>query len=199
LLLNEHLNRWQWIGVLAVISGTLLILLITETITGTGTNNTRLIAISIASLIMIVSLVIFARTKKVAHYEILYAVCTGIAFGNVETYMKATTNLVNTQFGDFSVFSMASLMQFVSMWPFFLLIMFGIIGWVCMQITYSHGDVAITVPLFAVIQSSITLGGGYLVFGEYFSTQKMLGVLIIVSGVIMLVVSAFTNPEVEMA
>jgi multidrug transporter EmrE-like cation transporter len=197
--LDETLNQWQWFGVFAVISGTLIILLISDPSTGTGTDNTRLLTVSVFSLAVIVSLIIFARTKKIAHYEILYAICTGIAFGNVETYMKANTNLVNSQFGDFSVFSMASLMQFISMWPFLLLIVFGVIGWVCMQITYSHGDVSITVPLFAVIQSSITLGCGYLIFGEYFSAQKMLGVAVIVSGVIMLVVSALSNPATEAA
>lgn len=197
--LDEALSQWQWYGVLAVVSGTLVILLITDTSTGTGTNNARLVAISVVSLVTIVALVAFAYTKKIVNYEILYAICTGIAFGNVETYMKATTNMVNSEFGTFSVFSISSVVQFINMWPFLLLILFGVIGWVCMQITYSHGDVSITVPLFAVIQSSITLGCGYLVFGEHFSSQKVLGVMMIVSGVIMLVVSALKSPETEAA
>ncbi|HFD13177.1 MAG TPA: hypothetical protein ENJ32_12025 [Crenotrichaceae bacterium] len=195
--LRETLNQWQWYGVLAVVTGTLVILMIADPVTGTGTNISRLLVVSTFSLITIVCLIIYAYIRKVSSYEILYAVCTGVAFGNVETYMKANTNLVNSEFGDFSVLSMASLMQFISMWPFLLLVLFGIIGWVCMQITYSHGDVSVTVPLFAVIQSSITLGCGYFVFGEYFSSQKVLGVVMIVSGVIMLVVSALTSPEVE--
>ncbi len=197
--LDEALSQWQWYGVLAVVSGTLVILLITDTSTGTGTDNARLVSISVISLVTIVALVAFAYTKKIVNYEILYAICTGIAFGNVETYMKATTNMVNSEFGAFSVFSMSSVVQFINMWPFLLLILFGVIGWVCMQITYSHGDVSITVPLFAVIQSSITLGCGYLIFGEHFSSQKVLGVMMIVSGVIMLVVSALTSPEIEAA
>ncbi len=197
--LNETLSQWQWYGVFAVITGTLMILLIADTSTGTGTNSTRLLSVSVISLIIIASLIILVHAKKVVNYEILYAICTGISFGNVETYMKANTNLVNSEFGDFSVFSIASLIQFISMWPFFLLILFGVIGWVCMQITYTHGDVSITVPLFAVIQSSITLGCGYLVFGEYFSSQKLLGVAMIVSGVITLVASALTSPEIEAA
>jgi drug/metabolite transporter (DMT)-like permease len=197
--LDEALSQWQWYGVFAVVSGTLVILLITDTSTGTGTDNVSLVTVSVVSLVTIVALVAFAYTKKIVNYEILYAICTGIAFGNVETYMKATTNLVNSEFGEFSVFSMTSLVQFINMWPFSLLILFGAIGWVCMQITYSHGDVSITVPLFAVIQSSITLGCGYLIFGEHFSSQKVLGVMMIVSGVIMLVVSALTSPEIEAA
>lgn len=197
--LDEALSQWQWYGVLAVVSGTLVILLITDTSTGTGTDNFSLVTISVVSLVTIVALVAFAYTKKIVNYEILYAICTGIAFGNVETYMKATTNMVNSEFGTFSVFSMSSVVQFINMWPFLLLILFGVIGWVCMQITYSHGDVSITVPLFAVIQSSITLGCGYLIFGEHFSSQKVLGVMMIVSGVIMLVVSALTSPEIEAA
>jgi drug/metabolite transporter (DMT)-like permease len=199
LFLGETLNQWQWFGVLAVITGTMVILLIPDTATGTGTNHSRLLTISVISLITIVSLIIFVRTKKIANYEIIYAMCTGIAFGNVETYMKANTNMVNSEFGEFSVFSMASMLHFINMWPFLLLVLFGVIGWICMQVTYSHGDVSITVPLFAVIQSSITLGSGHLVFGEYFSSQKMLGVAIIISGVIMLVVSALSNPETETA
>lgn len=197
--LDEELNQWQWFGVLAVITGTMIILMIADTATGSATNNSRLLTISVISLITIVSLIMFARTKKIANYEIIYAMCTGIAFGNVETYMKANTNLVNSEFGEFSVFSMASIIHFINMWPFLLLILFGVIGWVCMQVTYSHGDVSITVPMFAVIQSSITLGCGHLVFGEYFSSQKVLGVAMIVSGVIMLVVSALSSPETETA
>ncbi len=197
--LNETLNHWQCYGVLAVITGTLTILLIADTATGTGTNISRLLTISVISLIVIGCSIAFVHTRKIVNYEIFYAICTGIAFGNVETYMKANTNMVNSEFGDFSVLSMTSLIQFTSMWPFLLLLLFGIIGWVCMQITYSHGDVSITVPMFAVIQNSITLGCGYFVFGEYFSSQKILGVVMIVSGVILLVISAFARPETEPA
>ena len=197
--LNETLNQWQWYGVLAVVTGTLVILMIEDPATGTGTDTLRLISVSIVSLVVIMSLIAFVHRRKIANYEIFYAICTGISFGNVETYMKANTNMVNSEFGDFSVLSMTSLVQFISLWPFLLLILFGVIGWVCMQITYSHGDVSITVPLFAVIQSSITLGCGYLVFGEYFSSQKVLGVVMIISGVIMLVVSALASPEIEAA
>ncbi|MCH9697748.1 MAG: EamA family transporter [Gammaproteobacteria bacterium] len=198
--LNESLNTWQYYGVLTVVSGTLIILLIADTTTGTGTNSTRLLSISAISLCIIFGLVAFVHNRKIKQYEIFYAICTGISFGNVETYMKANTNLVNSEYGDFSVLSMNSLIQFINMWPFLILILFGIIGWVCMQITYSHGDVSVTVPMFAVIQSSITLGCGYFVFGEFFSSQKILGVAMIVSGVVILVVSALTrNPETETA
>ena len=68
-----------------------------------------------------------------------------------------------------------------------------------MQITYSHGNVSITVPLFAVIQSVFTLSFVFLVFGKYFGVQKVIGVLTIISGVVVVIFSSGNEPSVENA
>ncbi len=198
-ILRESLNSQQWWGVLLVTLGTLLIIFIDSPSTGEGTDTQVLVSISLISVLGIGAIVYTVYKQKVENYEIAYAICTGISLGNVETYVKANTNLVITDLGHFSIFSLDSVLYFFSLWPFFILIFFGVVGWICMQITYSHGNVSITVPLFAVIQSVFTLSFGFLVFGEYFGFQKIIGVLTILSGVMVVIFSSVNVPEAETA
>jgi multidrug resistance protein EbrA len=188
--LNESLTKRQWLGIFTVSVGTLLLIFIEKPVTGSDTNVTRLLAFSTVSILTICMVVFAAYKKRMKNYEIYYAICTGISFGNVETYIKANTNLVIAEFGQFSIFSVESLSYFVGLWPFAMMMLFSVIGWLCMQITYSHGNVSVSVPLFAVLQSCITLSCGYFIFGEYFNFQKILGIATIVSGVVMLVLSS---------
>lgn len=197
--LDELLSKRQWLGVFTVVVGTLLIIFIDEPATGSETNVSGLLQFSCVSFLVIVGIIGFTWFKKVENYEICYALCTGLSFGNVETYIKATTNMVLSEVGEFSIFSTDSLLQFVSVWPFAMMVIFGIVGWVCMQITYSHGDVSVSVPLFAVLQSCVTLSCGYFIFGEAFTFQKVLGILTIVSGVLMLVFSTVQRFQTEPA
>ncbi len=199
LFLRESLNRQQWIGVALVTLGTLLIIFIDSPTTGEGTDVQALVLISSISVLSIGAIIFTVHKHEFENYEIAYAICTGIALGNVETYLKANTNLVITEFGHFSIFSLESVYYFFSLWPFFVLVFVGVVGWICMQITYSHGNVSVTVPLFAVIQSVFTLCFGYLVFGEYFGIQKIIGVLTIISGVMAVIFSSANDPEVEPA
>ncbi len=195
--LGELLTKRQWLGVCTVVVGTLLIIFIQETSTGLNTNVERLFWFSCISFLMICGIIYITYNNKIEKYEICYAICTGISFGNVETYIKANTNLVVSELGEFSIFSLDSVVYFISVWPFAMMMLFSIVGWLCMQITYSHGDVSVSVPLFAVLQSCITLSCGYFIFGEAFSFQKVLGIVTIVFGVTMLVLSTFQKTEVN--
>ena len=187
--LDEKLSRWQALGIFTVIIGTVLIIFIEQPITGSDTRFDRLLAFNAVSLLVIVGLVVTAYRQKVKNYEIYYAISTGIALGNVETYIKANTNIVISEIGEFSIFSVDSLYYFVSAWPFAVLMSFGVIGWLCMQITYSHGNVSVSVPVFAVLQSCITISCGYFIFDEYFSLQKVVAISTILSGILILVLS----------
>lgn len=196
--LNEVLTKRQWIGVVTVSIGTILIIFVEKPVTGSDANIERLLFFSTVSILIVLTIVFFVLKKKIKNYEIYYALCTGISFGNVETYIKANTNMVIAKMGGFSIFSLESLAYFVSIWPFVMMMVFSLVGWVCMQITYSHGNVSVSVPLFAVLQSCITLSCGYFIFDEYFSFQKILGIITIISGVVMLVLASEANePEVN--
>ncbi|MGH8476433.1 MAG: EamA family transporter [Methylococcales bacterium] len=194
--LHETLAKRQWIGVITVTIGTLLIIFIEKPGTGSDAHIDRLLGFSLFSILAICIIVLTVYKRKARNYEIYYALCTGLSFGNVETYIKANTNMVLSKIGQFSIFSFDSLYNFISLWPFAMMVLFSAVGWLCMQITYSHGNVSVSVPLFAVLQSCVTLSCGYFVFGEYFSFQKILGILTIVIGVVMLVLSS-TGNELE--
>lgn len=196
IFLYEKLAKRQWIGVITVSIGTLLIIFIEKPGTGSETNIERLLAFSSTSMLLICTVIFIVYKNRVKNYEKYYALCTGLSLGNVETYIKANTNMVIAEYGGFSIFSMDSLYYFASLWPFAMMVLFSVVGWLCMQITYSHGNVSVSVPLFAVLQSCVTLFCGYFVFGEYFSFQKVLGIATIVSGVLMLVLS-FGVDELE--
>ncbi len=193
--LKEYLNLDQWLGVLTVIIGTIMILSIEDAVTGQPTDIGNLIVLTACSIVICSILVLIAYKNTRIDYELLYAICTGICFGSVEAYLKATTNLVAAEIGYFSIFSLDSIIQFVTLWPFFVMFMFGALGWVFLQITYSHGNISITVPVMAVTQRMVSLSSGYFVFGEYFTLLRVFGLMTIILGVFILIISTLRLGE----
>lgn len=199
LYLKEMLNKAQWIGVATVVLGTVVMLFIKDPVTGNMTDIQYLKVITLISMGSIAILIAFAIRYKPLSYEIVYAICAGIAFGNVETYLKTNTNLVTSEIGYFSVLSWESLHQFMTLWPFLMVIFFSIIGFVCMQIAFSHGNVSVSVPLVAVTQRPVTMSSGYLIFGEQFPVTKLMGIAVILIGVFILILASLNTEEEAIA
>lgn len=197
MVLKENLNKNQLFGILIVVIGTGLIIFVKEPATGGATNTKILLILSLISLIIIGSIIYTVYKNKIENYEIIYAICTGISLSNVETYVKANTNLVINELGYFTVLSLESITYFISLWPFLMLVLFAVVGWVCMQITYSHGNVSVTVPIFAVLQSSLTMTGGFFVFNEAVTLEKFVGILTIITGVSIIILSSIREREVK--
>ena len=193
--LDEHLSLDQWLGVGTVVLGTLMILGIENPVTGQDTNFSNLMVLTAGAIIAVGALISIAYQYKKLNYEILYAICTGICFACVETYLKASTNLVTSDIGEFSIFSLDSLFYFLTIWPFFVMFAFGAIGWVFLQITYSHGNVSVTIPVVAVTQRIVSMSSGYFIFSEYFTLMRGLGILTIILGVFILIFSTIDLDE----
>lgn len=191
--LKESLTRLQWIGVCAVTLGTGTILLVENPSTGALTDVTALKWITLFSVALSVGLLLLGSRSiksKGLNYEILFAFCSGICFGGVETYLKTTTNLVMSELGSFSVISIQSLTVFFTSWPFFILASFGVVGFVSLQMTFSRGHVSVTVPLIVVTQRMINMISGYFIFGEAFPLPKIIGFLAIILGAVIMVVAS---------
>lgn len=195
--LHEELNQDQWLGVVIVAMGTLAILGIDDKNTGQPTDIPNLLRLTTTSILVVAALVSIPRYSKQISYEILYAISTGLCFGLVETYLKATTNMAVGEGGGFSVLSLRSMREFVSVWPFFVMFLYGAVGWLFLQITYSHGNVSITVPIIAVTQRIVSMFSGYYVYGEIFGLVKIMGIISIVLGVSILVFSTLRIEEPE--
>ena len=193
--LHEKLNPEQWTAIAVVVFGTLLILTVGQATTGQPTDISNILVLTVGSLSLVVLLIAIPWWYRNPNYELFYAVCTGICFGCVETYLKATTNMVATETGSFSIFSVRDVLDFLSIWPFFVMFLYGAAGWIFLQITYSHGNVSITIPLVAVTQRLVSMFSGYYVYGEHFGVVKLLGVITIVLGILMLVVSTLRIRE----
>ena len=193
--LRESLTQDQWLGVAIVAIGTILILGIDKKITGQPTEIANLLTLTSTSIMVIVALISTARYNKKINYELLYAISTGACFGLVETYLKATTNMVGEVDGGFSILSLQNMRTFVSVWPFFVMFFYGALGWLCLQITYSHGNISVTVPIIAVTQRAVSMFGGYYVFGETFELIKVMGLIAIVVGIFILIFSSLGVEE----
>ncbi len=195
--LKETLLYLQWLGVSVVIFGTLLLLAVTDPASGRDTDTQAMILLTVFSLSTVAFLVASAKVwSNDANYEIFFAICAGICFGCVEFYLKATTNYVEEQIGEFSIFSLSSVVEFVRAWPFIVIFIFGAIGWISLQVTYSHGSVSVSVPIVAVTQRIVSIVGGYFVFNEDFSLLRVIGLTTIVVGVLVLVFASIrTRPQ----
>ena len=97
--------------------------------------------------------------------------------------------------GEFTIFNLESIKNFLSVWPFFVMFAFGAFGWLFLQITYSHGNVSITIPIMAVTQRIVSVSSGYFVFDESFSILRSMGVITIISGVLILVYATLDTGE----
>ncbi len=196
-VLNEFLTRQQWYGVLTVILGTVILLFVEEAATGDQTDLSHLLSLTVVSIASIVSCIYLAVKNKRMNYEILYAVAAGVAFGGVETFLKTTTNMVAMTQGDFSVWSVSNLQEFISIWPFFMMAFFSALGFIFMQIAYSHGHVSLTVPLIVVTQRPVTLFSGYYVFGEEFTMIKVAGIITILFGIMIIMLVSLNEDDLE--
>jgi multidrug transporter EmrE-like cation transporter len=185
LFLKETLTMEQWGGVIIATMGTIMLLYVDDPTTGRETHLFHLGVVGIVSLLLIAYLVDRARKDRDV-WEIYFACCAGIAFGTLETFLKANTNFVTSEVGHFSIFSMTSALAFFSQWPFLFVLLFSVIGFICCQLAYAHGDVSISVPLITVTQRPITLFASYFVFNEEFPVVKVIGILMILSSIIAL-------------
>ncbi|HFD10883.1 MAG TPA: hypothetical protein ENJ32_00200 [Crenotrichaceae bacterium] len=199
-LLKEVLNSLQWLGIGIVIFGSLLLLAVSDPASGHATATPVLLVITYIALALVVILAVLAKVwSNTTNYEIFFAVCTGICFGSLEIYLKTTTNIVSGELGEFSIFSLSSIASFIQAWPFLVMFFFGAVGWVCLQVTYSHGSVSVSIPIIAVVQRIVSIIGGYFVFGEDFSMLRVFGVSAIICGVFVLVLASVRSRSVRLA
>lgn len=193
--LHELLTREQWIGVGAAILGTMMLLFVNDPATGHATAIFHLGLMAVVSLLVVVILVLFAVWDRRQIHELYFATCAGIAFGNVETFLKTNTNLIISNVGHFSILSGESVIAFFMTWPFAFIVVFSIIGFVCMQLAYAHGDVSVSVPLIIVTQRPVTLFAGYFVFDEAFPVMKVLGILTMLISIVVITVSTIKRND----
>lgn len=186
LFLKERLTKIQWLGVIVITLGTAIILTIKDPVTGQATNIDYLKTVTLLALTAVVTLIMLARKSRNLNYEIMFAICAGICFGSFATYLKTNTNLIMSNTGSFSVLSLESIAQFLTLWPFFAIVLFSVVGFVCLQVAYSQGHVSVTVPLIAVSERVMNMASGYLVFGEAFSAVKIMGFATIILGALII-------------
>ena len=196
LFLGEVLTKKQWFGTIIVMIGVTIIMFIDNPATGQMTEMNHLIILGLVSAVLITALIVTANHVAGLNFEILYAIAAGIAFGNGQVTVKAATNSVTESTGDFSVLSMQSLAEVFNVWPSLGVIIFSVVGFICMQISFAHGKVSITVALMAVISRAISTSSGYFIFGELFPFEKLVGIMVILTGVFIITfVSVRAQPE----
>lgn len=193
--LSEKLSWIQWLGTVIVMIGTAVIVFVGQPITGGATDIDNLRVLSVLSLLMIVSMLLVARSCETINYEIAYAISAGIAFGNCQVYVKASTNMIEDQTGSFSILSLQSISEFLNIWPSLALIIFSVTGFFCMHISFSHGKISICIALLAVISRTISISSGYYIYGEHFSVMKIIGIVVILTGVFIITLSSIKKEK----
>ncbi len=194
---NETLTKSQWIGICFVMIGAALIFFMERPITGGLTNIRNLIGLTITSISIITIFMTVAIYNKRINYDVMYALCAGIAFGVSQVYVKATTNQISMEIGYFSVLSLDSLSEFLKAWPSIAVVGFGIFGFICMQISLSKGKVSICIALLAVISRAISTSSGYYIFGEKFPLLKIMAIGVILLGVFIIAFSSVKNDKMK--
>ncbi|MCD6569980.1 MAG: hypothetical protein J7L53_04690 [Deltaproteobacteria bacterium] len=173
--LHERLKVLEWIAVVSMIVGLILLGLSAAENDSAGEVNTVILVIITAVILVIVGLAYIARrwlkTKRIS-LEWLLGVITGLFIGLEALFLKATWNAGNNLLS-LGVFLPATIVFFVG-------------GIVIMQSGFQHGTAMIVVALESVVNKLMAIIGAMISLGEYLPEDILLALMRVVAFIFLL-------------
>ncbi|MEA3223660.1 MAG: DMT family transporter [Thermodesulfobacteriota bacterium] len=176
--LHERLVPIEWIAVVSMIVGLVLLGLSAADEGSAGEVNTVILVIITAVILVIVGLAYIARrwlkTKRVS-LEWLLGVITGLFIGLGALFLKATWNAgdAGNDLLSLGVFLPATIVFFVG-------------GIVIMQSGFQHGTAMIVVALESVVNKLVAIIGAMISLGEYLPEDLSLALMRVVAFIFLL-------------
>lgn len=195
LFLRERLNSREWVGLFVLLVGAVLISTSASEATGRSTKIDVLWGLTFGFLLVIALSLWIARTARSSSKEFIFSLCTGLFYGLGYIYLKVTTNMVLQKLGTFSVLSLESVISALTTWSAIICILCNILGFLFMQVAFSHSRVSVSHPLLTIVANMSPVIGGVLVFGEELTAFRSAGLIAIMIGALVVAFSAHPTSE----
>lgn len=190
LFLGERLKTNEGAGLFVLLVGAVLIS-ISASEPASGTMKIEVLwALTLGFLLVIALSLFYARSLRNGFKEFIFSLCTGLFYGLGYIYLKVTTNAVLEELGTFSVLSLKSIIAALTTWSALICILFNVLGFLFMQIAFSHSRVSVSHPLLTIVANMSPTVGGVLVFGEKLTAFRSAGLLAILIGALVVAFSA---------
>jgi len=182
LKLHIHIQFRDWLSVAAIIGGLTGLFLATNPTEGHLNYHATpwIILVSVVTPIIVVLSITIRRQSSPTLRAVLAAIGAATAFAMNAAFTKLSLNLL-TKYGVVSM---------LTSWPIFALIISGIISLYLMLNAYGSGPLAVSQPIMEVIEPTVAVIIGILIFGDrYNSSAGTLAIgfvcaLILVGGII---------------
>ncbi len=187
LILHEEISPKEWIALIILITGAVILCISSGETEKAHLNKLRLLIFILAVAIfigIIISILKNAPAGKI--WEILLSVTAGLLFGMNAIFMKAAASAVEQKGMAFNLSSGKTWLAILSAPYFYGVIVAGLSGFGIMQWAFTHGRAAVAVPIFTAVSLIPPVASAVVVFKEKISMVQYLGIVIIIIGAILL-------------
>jgi drug/metabolite transporter (DMT)-like permease len=183
-LLGERLAAREGLGVFAMIAGALVLTLEPEP-EGAFVPDAASTALALGAAGALAAVLLVAQSRRPAWVAPEYGLAAGagLVFALADIMMKLGTSVVKEKTGSFHIASAQTAGLFFQSFEFWLFVAIATVGFVVLQIAYSHGRVSVIVPVAGIAGTLLTLVLGSALLREPLSRGRVLGVLAMVVGI----------------
>jgi len=184
--LGESLSASEWAGVAVLLVGAVLVSLSGGELTSKTPSGSALrIFFLVVGALAFFCLVVPNILPK-AKPDVMLALAAGVSFGLNNLALKQITIIVQGQLGVFDITSIDAWKIAVVTWPALVIAAGNVVGFIAMQMSFSHGRVSLTTPIVTVISVIVPIIAGVTVFQEQVGILRWAGIIIAVAGAALL-------------
>ncbi len=180
---TERLAKGEWVGLGFILAGAALVSMTHES---TGSHDPVFVMLTgIVALVLCIMAATYVYNKRATDglgVEFLLTVNAGLGFGLLNVFMKLTTWHVEVHTGSFNAVSASSWGHMVSHLPFWLMIASIPPALFFIQAAFSHGRVAVVMPLHIVFINITVILCAVLVYGESLNALRLAGIATAIAG-----------------
>lgn len=190
-ILHEKLSRTETTGVLFILVGGFFLFRGGAVTASADMHLQRLFSFILVSFAACGILAfILLRVHTIVLKEVFIALLSGGLKGIAAVLVKTTTVLVVQQIHSYNIFSFSTWREQLLNFPFWLMVATNAAGYGLMQFAFSFGRASVIVPVETMASFLLPVFAGIFVFSEDITPNRIIGMMIISSGVLVLLRTA---------
>ncbi len=187
LFLHERLSGIELVSVVLFTCGALLIGLGAQKVAQGGYPLQPLIVLSGFSVAIVFLALVVPLLLKKSSWEVPFSIATGIMFGMGTLYMKVISIDVLSSGQEFVIVSPYTWWAMLKTFSIWFFILWSILGFLFLQISFSHGRVSIVMPVVTVVSMIVPFISGLFLFSEKVGPTRVAGLLFLAAGSLLMI------------
>ena len=182
-LLRERLRREEWIGVIVIAAGAAWLASEPGDSLVRAPSTATCVAVALGTGGLVAALLLVAdRSGRRARSELTPALAAGALFGLGDVLMKATTETVRAQTGDFDPASAATFGVLAESAELLLSLAATGAAFAIQQLAFARGRLSLVVPLVGMGGTLVAVGLGAILLDEPVGASRLAGVATMLAG-----------------